>query len=114
MTVYVIKLTPHPGSREPAGTIVWDAEAGEIRGSDEFSEYIRRRIALAEQYGSTPAHPSPRNITIIDPLRDVAEMAAILGWSYVLPDWLMEKYPKAPSEEPFDDDGGEPMVDVIH
>lgn len=114
MTVHVVKLVPHPGSQEPEGTIVWDDEAGEIHGDDAFAEHVRRRIALAEQAGSTPAHPVPRNITIIDPLRDAAEMAAILGWYYVLPDWLMAKYPAMPPEEPFADDEGEPTLDVIH
>ena len=114
MTVHVVKLVPHPGSQEPEGTIVWDDEAGEIHGDDAFAEHVRRRIALAEQSGSTPAHPYPRSIAIIDPLRVAAEMAAILGWFYVLPDWLMEKYPKLPPEEPFADDEGEPTVDVIY
>ncbi len=114
MTVHVIRLVPFPGSREPTGTIVWDDVAGEIHGDDEFSEHIRRRVVSAEMEGSTPAHPIPCMVPIIDPLRNAAEMAAILGWDYVLPDWLEDKYPKLPEDESFDDDDDTPIADVIY
>lgn len=114
MTVRSIELRPLPGSREPAGTIVWDDERGEIVGDDPLSERIRRTIALAEQTGHVRVHPYPCSVAIIDPLRDARELAAILGWYYFLPDWLMASYPKEPPNDDGDEDSDVPYADVIH
>lgn len=112
MTVRTIPLEPHPGSRERAGTLVWDDESGTIYGDDDFAERVRFLVSMAEQRGLQPAHPIPFSVDIIDPLRELGEMAAILGWHWRLPEWLNEHYPKVAPDEDGGEDSDVPYADV--
>ena len=111
---HVIDLVPLVSyHHEPAGRIVWDTRAGTVTGDEPLATRVRELLASALAYGSQATYPIPSSIRITKPLRVRRQFAAVLGWHWRLPDWLMASYPKPPSHED-DDSSGVPYADVVN
>lgn len=77
----------------------WNSETGELGGRDASRVAALAEAASRKELIATNPHPSA--IPCSDPLRNVREFAALVGYSHRLPDWLREHYPKispGPSE----------------
>lgn len=89
-----IDLAPHIGHHhEPAGRIVWDDRAGTVTGDEPLATRVRQLLASAQACGWQATHPVPSSIRITKPGRIKRQFAAVLGWHWRLPDWLMVAYP---------------------
>jgi hypothetical protein len=72
----------------------WDEVAGTVKG--DGADYVE---AVASN-GKCDLHPLPASHTFSDePLKNREDMAAIIGWEHVVPDWLMPYYPKVKEEK---------------
>jgi len=92
---HVIDLVPHVGDHhEPAGRIVWDTRAGIVTGDEPLATRVRELLASAQACGRQATHPSPSSIRITKPARIKRQFAAVLGWHWRLPDWLLAAYPR--------------------
>jgi hypothetical protein len=75
----------------------WDAERGEVRGQD--ADKVRAMALSAVKGGYIVGHPYPTEYDITDPLRNVSEMAVLLGQEWHLPEELIGKYPFRRADE---------------
>lgn len=75
----------------------WDEEAGEVSGPSAG------RIREIAAQGYVPIYPPPQDwIFGPEPLKDRADMAAIIGFEHELPEDLAEHYPGRFTPEPED------------
>jgi hypothetical protein len=79
----------------------WDSSTGELWGPDAAT--VTRLVDFAIADGSVGVEPFPASMDIKDPLRNEAEMAAILGSRWILPDSISRFYPKIGKSEISDD-----------
>lgn len=81
-------------------TFQWDSEAGTVSGPDADTV---RALASDSQILIQP-WPTVHKFSG-DPLRSLADMAAIVGFGWQLPAELAEHYPQPPVEPDLDLDG---------
>lgn len=98
MTVVRIELEPF-NPRSQREVVEWDREAGTLTG--RLADKLRQFLIPG---GLLPTNPPPGGYRMpADPIRDPATIAALLGDSYRLPDWLAQHYPHTPDDgEPSD------------
>lgn len=97
---HVIDLAPHVGyHHELAGRIVWDDRAGTVPGEEPLATRVRELLASAQAYGRQATLPVPSSIRITKPWRIRRQFAAVLGWHWRLPDWLMAAYPRVVQDD---------------
>jgi len=69
-----------------------DTDLGILRGRD--AERVQELVDLVLVSGSVSIHPLPATYDVKDPLHNLTEMAAILGYRWHLDDELQAAYPK--------------------
>lgn len=93
---HVIDLVPLVSYHdEPAGRIEWDDRAGTVTGDEPLATRVREVLESAQAHGSQATHPIPSSIRITKAFRVRRQFAAVLGWHWRLPGWLMAAYPRA-------------------
>lgn len=77
----------------------WDSESGTVSGRD-----VDRVLSLVKLHKGdvAPHRMQPENWPINDPLHDPVEMAALLGYYWVLPPELEQFYPIIEDDTPED------------
>jgi hypothetical protein len=99
-------LALKPLRNAPALSFEWDDETGAISGRD--ATLVGEIVASAERFRfvAIEPHPSSHRLSAA-PLRSAADLAAILGQWYELPDWLEAVRPVG--EETTNDDDAAPV-----
>lgn len=80
----------------------WDSASGSVRGRD--ADRVREMASSAITAGHIVGHPYPTSYPITDPLRNLSDMAALLGNDWQLSDDLADAYPH------IDDDDDIPVM----
>lgn len=96
-TMTAIRLICEPATGNPnipRLDLEWDAHAGTISG--EGADWLRDLIAA----GGVRCHPGPGKFHTFGshPLRNRADLAALIGYAHRLPEELAGDYPSAPDK----------------
>ena len=75
-------------------SILWDDEAGTVSG--DGAAYIKDVAGWGEC--NTHPHPSSHRFSA-QPLKSMEDMAVIVGYRHLLPDWLAAHYPAVEYDE---------------
>ena len=95
MTKIRIKAEPHTQNRHfTAIDVEWDDEAGTVvgQGADEIIKSAKLKTIACGPW------PQREHKLSKDPLRNKTDMAAIIGQSHRLPDFLQDFYPRFQSD----------------
>jgi hypothetical protein len=87
---HVFKLASNVWHKGPL-SFAWDDETGELSGPD--AAVVEALARQAVQDGAVPLHPEPGRYPVQNPLRNPAELAALLGYWWQLPPELQRHYP---------------------
>lgn len=81
----------------------WNPKTRSVRGKD--ANIVLDMALAAKQQGSIVSHPHPTSYETTDPLRNPAEMAAVLGQYWQLSDDLAATLPIYPDNDTKNTDG---------
>lgn len=100
---------------QPDISFEWDPEARKVQGQD--SQRVLELILDAVKAGEVTSHPYPTTYRISNPLGEPAEMAAVLGQYWVLPEWLVAALPQFHEEDAIDPEQNSDLkfqVQILH
>lgn len=88
---------PNPDPDRAALSFTWDSRTGTVSGAD-----AERVMMLVKSHigGVSPHRMQPENWPINDPLHNPVEMAALLGYWWILPPELERHYPIIADDTP--------------
>jgi hypothetical protein len=94
----------------------WDPESRAVRGRD--AQLVKEVVLDAVKEGSIVSHPYPTSYEIKNPLKNLSEMALVLGQFWKLPEELAKSLPggQADDEKPvlLDANGKETPIQILH